>query len=83
MQGRRVPITKMNFDLHDEGTFMAQCGRWHKMEKKLVDIQNGGPDLFFGVSEAAMIHDEDKRAFALRVREFGGHCNVRSKTRFL
>ena len=31
---------------NDEGTFTAQCGPWHKMDIKLVDIQNGRPDLF-------------------------------------
>ena len=32
---------------------MAQCGLWHKMEKKLVDIQNCGPDLC-EISEATV-----------------------------
>ena len=40
VQGRRVLITEGEFErlcgLHDEGTFMAQCGLWHKMEKKRV-----------------------------------------------
>ena len=61
VQGRRVPITKSEFqslcDLHDEGTFSAQCGRCHKMEKKLVDILNGGEDLFDEISEAQMLHN--------------------------
>ena len=39
-------------DLHDEGTFMAQCGLWHKMDKKLVDIRNGGPDLIDEIGDA-------------------------------
>ena len=30
-------------DLHVEGAFMAQCGQWHKMEKKLVEIQMEDP----------------------------------------
>ena len=42
MQGRRVPITKSEFQclckLHDEGTFMARCGQCHNMEKKLAEI---------------------------------------------
>ena len=50
VQGRRVPITKSEFqslcDLHDEGTFMSQCGRWHNMEKMCVEIPNRGSDLF-------------------------------------
>ena len=50
MQGRRVPISQGEFqnlcDLHDEGIFTAQCGPWHKMEKKLVDIQNEGRRIF-------------------------------------
>ena len=85
MQGMRVPITKGEFqslnDLHDEGTFMAQCGQWHKMENKLVDIQNGGLDLFDEISAAKMLHNEDKRAFALREREFAGYGNVDNMTR--
>ena len=74
MRGRRVPITKREFqslcDVHDEGTFMAQCGLWHKMETKLVEIQNGGPDFFADMCEATMLHKEDKRAFDQREREF-------------
>ena len=54
MQGRRVPITKGEFqslcDLLDEGTFMTPCGLWPKMDKKLIHIQNGGPDLIEGTS---------------------------------
>ena len=48
VQRRRVPI-KSEFPrlcvLHDEGTITARGEQWHKMAKKLVDIQNGGPDL--------------------------------------
>ena len=77
--GTRVPITKSEFqslcDLHDEGTFMAQCGRVHKMEKNLVDVQNGGPDLFDEINEAKMFHNEDRRVFAPREREFGKQKN--------
>ena len=50
-------------DVHDEGTFMTQCGLWHKMETKLVEIQNGGPDFFADMCEATTLHKEDKRAF--------------------
>ena len=66
-------------NLHDEGTFMAKCGQWLKTEKTLVEIQNGGPDLFDEISEATMLHKEDKRASALRERVFGRHCNVQDK----
>ena len=69
-------------DLHDEGAFMAWRGRWHKMENKSTDIQNGGADLFDEISEAKILHNEDKPAFALREREFGGQGNVQSKIRF-
>ena len=45
---RRVPITKREFqslcDLHDGGTFVAQCWWLHNMEEKLIDIRCGGPD---------------------------------------
>ena len=44
-----------------------------------MEIQNGGPDLFDEISEATMLHREDKRAFALREREFGRHGNVQEK----
>ena len=44
------------------------CGT--KTENKLVDIQNGAPDLFDDIGEAKMLHNEDKRAFAPR-EEFG------------
>ena len=68
--------------MHDEGTFMAQCGQWHKMDKKLVEIQNGGPDLFDDKSKARMLHKEDKPVFALRAREFGRQGNVQDKISF-
>ena len=49
------------------------------MEKKLVDAQDAGPDLLDEIGEAKMLHNEDKRAFALSEQEFGGHGNVQSK----
>ena len=49
-----------------ENTFMAQCEQWHRMENQLVEIPNGGPDLFDEPSESKMLHKEDKRAFGLR-----------------
>ena len=65
VQGRWVPITAREVhsfcNFHDEGTFMAQCGLWDKMDKKLVDTQNDGPDLFDEISEATMLHKGDKR----------------------
>ena len=87
VQGRRIPITNVEFQslcyLHKEGTFMAQCGLWHKMDKKLVDIQNGGPDLFDELREAKLLHREDKRAHASRRREYERYGNVKSKTTHL
>ena len=69
VQGRRVPITENEFQslcgLHDDGTFKAQSGLWHKMERKLVEIQNGGPVLFDEMSEAKMLHNRDKTSFSL------------------
>ena len=44
--------------------------------------QNGGPDLIDEPSDAKMLHNEDKRAFALREREFGRHCDVQDNIRF-
>ena len=62
VQGRRVPITKSEFqcfcDLHEPS--------WHKIEQKLVDAQNGGPHFSCETREAKLLHGEDKRAFALR-----------------
>ena len=62
-EGRRVPITKSEFqllcDLHDEGTFMAQCRLWHIMEKKLVVIQDGGPDLFDEINKPSLYGSEN------------------------
>ena len=66
VQGMRVPITESGFqslcDFHDEGTFMARCGLWHKMDKKLVDILNGGPDLLDEISDAKMLCNEDQKS---------------------
>ena len=31
---------------------MAQCGPWHKIDKKFVEIQNGGLDLFDEIRDA-------------------------------
>ena len=67
-------------DLHDEGTFIAQRGLWHKMQKKLVNIQNGGLSLLNEIREAKIMHSEDKRTFALREPEFGGHGHVKKTT---
>ena len=50
------------------------------MEKKFVDIEERGLDLFDEVSEAKMFHNEDTRAFPLR--EFGGGSYVQSKISF-
>ena len=58
---------------------MDQCGLWYKMDKKLVDIQNGGPDLFDELREAKLLHREDKHARALRRPEYQRHGNVESK----
>ena len=85
VHGTRVPITKSEYqslcDLHDEGTFMATFGLWHKTEKKWVNFQNGGPDLFDETCDAKLLHEGDIRAFASSVREYGGHgTSVESKT---
>ena len=59
-----------------EAPSWPRCGRWQKMEKKLVDIQNGGLDLCDETGEAKMPHNEDKGPFAQRDGEFGGQGNV-------
>ena len=85
VHGTRVPITKSEYqslcDLHDEGTFMATFGLWHKTEKKWVKFQNGGPDLFDETCDAKLLHEGDIRAFASSGREYGGHGKARSKIR--
>ena len=60
-----VPITKSEFQ-----------SPGHNMEKELVEMQNGGLDLFGELRDAKMLHSEDKRAFALREPEFGRLCDV-------
>ena len=84
VQGRRVPTTKGEFqslcDLHDEGTFMAQCGPWHKMDKKLVDIQNGGLDLMDEIRDSKCCAMKIKEPWLQRKHDVCG-CYVRSKIR--
>ena len=64
MQGRRVRRSpRVNFSVSAVCTMKARS--WLN-----VDIQNGGPDLSDNISEAKMLHKEDKRAFSLRDREF-------------
>ena len=48
-------------DLHDDGTFMFNVGL-AKMEKKIVDIQNGGPDFTHDITEMNMAPGEAMRA---------------------
>ena len=75
--GARSPRVNVRiFVMHDEGSFMAQCGQRYKMENKLAEIQNGELGLFDEMSEAKMLHNQDRRAFALRKREFGT-CKTR------
>ena len=66
-----MPITKSEFQ-----------SPGHNMEKELVEMQIGGLDLFDERSDAKMLHSEDKRAFALREREFGRLCDVQDNIRF-
>ena len=58
--GRRVPVTEGEVerrpDKHGGGTFIAQCGMWHRMGKKIVALHK----------EEQKQHEEDKRAFAPR-----------------
>ena len=52
------------------------------MKKAPSWIVVGGPDLLDDVREAQMLHNEDKRAFAVRKREYEGHGKVQRKIRF-
>ena len=54
----------------------------NNMEKELVKMQNGGPDLFDEPGDWKMLHNEDKRAFALRERQFGRYCDVQDNVSF-
>ena len=48
-------------------TMTAPCGPMWAMAqhgKEVVDVQNGGQDLFDEIGEAKMLHNEDKRNFA-------------------
>ena len=82
-----MPITNSEFqsfcDLHEEGTFMDRCGLWHTMERSWWISKMEGRDLLDDVREAQMLHNEDKRAFAVRKREYEGHGKVQRKIRFL
>ena len=84
VQGSRVPITKGEFqslcDQNDAGTFLAKCGPWHKMDKKLVDIQNGGPDLMDEIMDAKCCAMKIKEPWLQRKHDVCG-CYVRSKIR--
>ena len=84
MQGRRVPTTKGEFqslcDLNEAATFFAKCGPWHKMDKKLVDIQNGGPDLMDEIMDAKCCAMKIKEPWLQRKHDVCG-CHVRSKIR--
>ena len=87
VQGRRVPITKGEFerpcDVQDEGAFTTQRGLWQKMEKTLVEIQSGGPDFIDEISEVTMMHTENRRIFfASEEHEFCGHGHVKGKIGF-
>ena len=55
---------------------MAPCGLWHKMDKKLVTIPNGGSDLIDEISGTMKVKS------ALSKHDFGGQSNVRSKSGF-
>ena len=79
MQGKRVPITQGEFqnlqDLHDEGIFTAQCGPWHEMEKKLVDIHYEGRRIFASREREFGGHGHVRN----KIRIFGGDHRGGSK----
>ena len=61
---------------------MAQCGLWHRMEKKIISSQNGESDIYDETSEARMSCKEDKCAHCPQETETGGRCEVQSETEF-
>ena len=85
--GRRVPITQKEFErlckVYDERTFMAQCGLWHRMEKKILALQNGEGKVHDEISEAKMLHKEDIGAYLLTENAHRGTGNVQSKIKMI
>ena len=65
--GSRVSITKKEFEsrseVYEEGTVMAQCGLWHRMEKKIIAVQNGEQKEHDEINDTKMRHARDNRAF--------------------
>ena len=76
VQGRRVPTTKGEFqslwDLNEAGK------ESHKIDKKLVDIQHGGPDLIDEIRDAKCCAMKMKEPWLQRKHDVCG-CYVRSK----
>ena len=61
---------------------VAQCGLWHKMEKKLVDIRNGDPDLIDEISDAKCCAMKIKEPLLLRKHEFGRMLMITRRSGF-
>ena len=60
--GSRVLLTRNESgslcDVHEEGSFMAQCGFWHRMEKKTISLHNSESEGYDEGSEAEMLARE-------------------------
>ena len=50
--------------------------------QRIVDVGRVRTLIWRETSEAKMLHEEDKRAFATREREFSRHGNVQDKITF-
>ena len=55
----------------EEGTFMAQCGQWSRMENKRTVLQGEELEQYDELGEAKRFHRKDKRT-RLREHEYGG-----------
>ena len=60
---------------------MAQSGPWHEMEKKLVDIPNGGPVSLMSYAKQRSCTVKAGESSPQGSESFGGHGHVRNKIR--
>ena len=61
--------------------FLAQCGGWFRVQKKLIALRNIECEEYDDFSEAKRLFKEDERAHRLREQESGFDGNVQSKIR--
>ena len=59
----------------EEGTFMAQCGLWSRMEKKRTVLQGEELEEYDELGEAKHFHRKDERTYPLIEHEYGGELS--------